>query len=245
VVVGGLTLDKTPKYYLVRNDNQIRQMFGKYGYTRVFNLTEADFVVFPGGADINPFLYGEGRLPTTFVNHKTDVVDIQALRRCRKGQVKIGICRGAQFLNVMVGNGKLYQHVDNHATIKGHVAYEALDPKKAFVVSSTHHQMMIPGASGRVLLAAKEASHKETDLQVEKYDTERRVKELDDVEAVIYPEDDTFCFQPHPELPDEKYKDCRNWFFDVLSTYYLTADMEKAALAKTHEIKSGVKGSPF
>lgn len=222
---------KAPKYFLATNDTLVRQMFGKRGFERVFEPKDADIVVFTGGEDIHPMLYGEGLMPKTRPSYTRDKEEIAILRQTLPTQFKVGICRGAQFLNVMVGNGRMYQHVDGHATNGGHFAWEPGFPHAPIKVSSTHHQMMIPGPEGKVLLHAEMSTRKECERHTEVYDVHRRVKERDDVECVLYPDHNTLCFQPHPEYPGKDYDACQQWFFDAMETYFLTSAQVKAAKA--------------
>lgn len=218
-----------PTYYMTTQDTTVRAMFGIRGFERVFEPAKADFVVFTGGADINPFLYGESKHHTTTPSFARDLQDISILRKCGHNQVKIGICRGAQFLNVMLGNGSMYQNVEGHASPNGHMAKETYDGGREFLVSSTHHQMMIPGSSGKVLLAAAKSTLKETYSVSRVLDRNGIDKNnYDDPEAILYQDYDAFCFQPHPEYSGSNYKDCRDYFFETISCYWLSTSQEKA-----------------
>ena len=78
------------------------------------DLTGADLVVFTGGEDVTPTLYGEEPHPFSSWNWKRDqyekeIFEIAAFHRIPM----VGICRGLQFLHVMNG-GKLIQHVEQH-----------------------------------------------------------------------------------------------------------------------------------
>lgn len=217
-------MKRRPTYAITRDDNDIRAMMGSYGFLRVPIDQKPNIVIFPGGPDISPFLYGEPRHKATFVNFNADVRDIQALRNMNDKQWKVGICRGAQFLNVMIGNGRLYQHVNNHAT-GYHKAFEPYVTKNPveIEVSSTHHQMMIPGSDGVVLLASKESTERHNGFN--KVETGHLEHEP---EAVIYTSQNTLCYQPHPEIPGKRNEGCRQYFFDLLETYCLNMDQYKA-----------------
>jgi gamma-glutamyl-gamma-aminobutyrate hydrolase PuuD len=58
-----------------------------------------------------------------------------------------GICRGAQFLNVMAG-GKMIQHVDSHGNYHSMTTIDGEEME----VSSTHHQMIIPPKQDALLV---------------------------------------------------------------------------------------------
>lgn len=110
-------------------------------------------LVFMGGADVSPWLYGEEILQGTNTNLPRDRNDLMAWNLGRN-KFKVGICRGAQFLNIMSG-GRMWQHVDGHT--RDHLVcryvFDTNDHKvcrdmKQYKVTSTHHQMMIPGEGG-------------------------------------------------------------------------------------------------
>ena len=162
-----------------------------------------DLVVFTGGADINPSLYGELRNTRTSTDLERDYHDMQAYR-IYKDIPKVGICRGAQFLNVMSG-GSLYQHVTDH--LKNHEMVDLLTGE--FIeVTSTHHQMMIPGNNGVVLGIAYEAKNFFTTGRVIKKDEPRY-----DTEVVFYPKTKSLCYQPHPEIANNE---CKANFFQLI-----------------------------
>src|SRR3546814_14796091 len=74
----------------------------------------------------------------------------------------LGVCRGAQFLNVMPG-GKLYQDVDNH--VGDHPIYDPQNKRVIPNVSSIHHQMCIETRKGgmEILAASSAASKRRTE----------------------------------------------------------------------------------
>jgi len=95
---------------------------------------KADWFLFTGGADVSPWMYGEKPHPKTNTNPRRD-------KYCRSvwqyDKPKIGICRGAQFMAVMLG-GKLHQDIQWHAG-EVHTAYEIAGGNPIFV-NSYHHQ---------------------------------------------------------------------------------------------------------
>lgn len=220
-------------FTLSRPSNEIKKLFEDHGFTYTEKLSEADVVVFGGGADISPLLYGERRLSTTQTNIEADMKDIQSLRNANKNARFVGICRGAQFLNVMVGGGKLYQHVTSHAVADGHAMYPLsvaghLIEIEGLMVNSTHHQMMIPHPSGSILFGASEATIRQTFNSRETYSMNDLNKEDHvDPEVIVYPQSGCLCWQPHPEF-DNAGKEHRELFFDTLETYLLSTDEIKA-----------------
>jgi len=170
-----------------------------FPYIMVKDQKDADIVVFTGGSDVQPILYGEAPLIVTHFNPARDQADIKSFRMAQKmGQFKIGICRGGQFLNVMNG-GKLWQDVDMHC--RTHILTDAFTGKK-WAVSSTHHQMFRPAAGALIVATARESTQKVCDGQT--WEIKNDGSNMDnyfktDFEVLFYPETRTLCFQPHPE----------------------------------------------
>lgn len=113
----------------------------------VRQVPDYDIILFPGGNDVDPDLYGEYNkycidIDTYRDNWESEVFS-EALNR---GKKLVGICRGSQFLNVKLG-GSLYQdikeqtgeyHPQRHELSWNKPSYF----KKFFkdTVISTHHQ---------------------------------------------------------------------------------------------------------
>jgi gamma-glutamyl-gamma-aminobutyrate hydrolase PuuD len=202
------------KIYIVGGDVLIEEMYRERGHEVTNDFKTADIIQFTGGADVSPSLYGENKHPETSCSPMRDQVELEVYKRCLlDGKPMVGICRGGQFLNVMNG-GKMYQHVDGHDR-----THELLDSytNQLHVVTSTHHQMMIPAiiADNRkpvVVATACEASMLEKALSV------TRIKKnlWTDIEVVWYPETNSLCFQPHPEYG---LSSCTDYFFELLERY--------------------------
>lgn len=62
--------------------------------TLVDNIEDADIVLFTGGEDINPALYGCKKHSSTYFNEKRDEEEIAAFNKVRSDQLCLGICRG-------------------------------------------------------------------------------------------------------------------------------------------------------
>lgn len=107
----------------------------------VDKLEDAQLVVFTGGEDVTPSLYGCKRHPKTYNNSKRDEKEQAIFKKIDpKKQVVYGCCRGSQFITVMNG-GLLVQNVSNHALWYTHAI---TDGTKIYQITSTHHQMMYP-----------------------------------------------------------------------------------------------------
>jgi putative glutamine amidotransferase len=124
-----------------------------------------DGVCLAGGPDIDPFVYGaDERHPQLGSTHPmVDAFELTVARVAdAAGLPLLGICRGAQALNVARG-GTLYQHVDGHrqaelATVATqHVAVDSASRLAAIAgtelaVNSFHHQAVdAVGAGLRVV----------------------------------------------------------------------------------------------
>ena len=107
------------------------------------NLEEADIVLFTGGEDVDPSLYGCEKHPTTYSNLKRDLEEKEVFEKVKPHQLCVGICRGSQFLCVMNG-GLLIQNVDNHASFGTHSISRFRDEFTRYEITSTHHQMQYP-----------------------------------------------------------------------------------------------------
>lgn len=80
------------------------------------HVNELDGVLFAGGEDVDPALYGEQKkYESVQVNRARDEFELSLLKRALNRRLPIlGICRGAQLINVDFG-GTLYQDLDEDA----------------------------------------------------------------------------------------------------------------------------------
>src|SRR5688572_28160 len=105
--------------FIVGGDAGVTSMFKHRGWNLAETDQDADAVIFTGGADITPFLYGERVIQGTHVNFTRDLEEVRLFKSLPSKLPKIGICRGGQFLNVMSG-GSMFQDVDGHAILGCH-----------------------------------------------------------------------------------------------------------------------------
>jgi gamma-glutamyl-gamma-aminobutyrate hydrolase PuuD len=194
------------KVAIINGNGQYHKMFESRGW-QVVN-EKPDLVCFTGGEDVSPELYGQEAIPGTYSNKKRDEYETQLFQKYLKAGVPmVGICRGGQFLNVMCG-GKLWQDVDGHGVINGHVAFDT-ETNEEFKVSSTHHQMMRPSDAGEILAVAHESTVYGDEQGYHQLRTSDR-----DIEVVLYKEQRVLCFQPHPEF--NGFPECTEAFFKYL-----------------------------
>ena len=118
----------------------------KHLFKEVYHIRHADVVMFTGGSDVSPRLYGETCGKNTQCNWARDQLEVQwANYAIDKGLPMLGICRGAQFLTVVAG-GKLIQDVTDHCQTHEIYTTEGYERRAnhPLLMSSTHHQMMHP-----------------------------------------------------------------------------------------------------
>lgn len=216
-------MKKSGKLHIVGSEwnHLFKPMFEERDYEVLDDIVGADFALFTGGSDVNPSLYGQGIHPTTSIDTRRDDYDKCKFLSARNLRVPmVGVCRGAQFLNIMEG-GELYQHVDNHGDY--HKVLDK-DTNTERWVNSTHHQMMIPPPKSlsknyRVLGVAQSVStfkHKVDsggEIHVSKGDTL-------DTEVILFRSPKMLCYQPHPEFASNG-EETREWFFKLLEKYIL------------------------
>ena len=161
------------------------------------NFKDADLYVFTGGEDINPRLYNQRPLKNTHFNLDRDSKELEAFSNIPDDRWKIGICRGAQLLNVLAG-GSMWQDVDRHQG-GNHVVYlqgaaKGLYEGDKVTTNSIHHQMMIPGPGCETLGYAHESTFRENAVR------DIRGTGFTDSEVLLYKQEKSFCFQAHPEF---------------------------------------------
>lgn len=171
-------------------------LFEAMGYVR--DDRDPDFLVFTGGADVNPCLYGEPNT-SSYTNDNRDRLDLDTFAYAQKERLPcVGICRGSQFLNVVCG-GRMIQDIPNHGI--GYIRTHSITTYGGgkFEVNSTHHQGIVLGPDG-VELATSAIQPMVT-------------------EAFWYPSKGVFGVQWHPEEMDIESRGC--WLFRDFFTLFL------------------------
>lgn len=210
-----LKVPKDYKFYVTNNDPLVNRMILKRGHSLTQDLNKANIMLFPGGPDVMPLLYGEKPMDCTNFNLTRDLKETKIYRRGRS-LPKIGICRGAQFLCVMAG-GSLWQDVNNH--LENHDVYN-VRTNSSHRVTSTHHQMMIPPPHARVLAWAGEATRRVSmDCVVRLKEELGEPRHMQDPEVVFLKDEKALCFQPHPEYSCQVTHD---FFWDLVETFVFT-----------------------
>ena len=188
------------------------QLFSRLGHKEVSDIATAELLVFTGGADVSPHLYGAKKHPQTGSSPARDAAEELFFDAAiERGIPMVGICRGGQFLNVKSG-GEMYQHVDKHC---GNHEITDLESGETVLVSSTHHQMMKPSPEGILVASSGLGGGREWyEGQVFKKDVSN-----EDIEVVFYPHTRALCFQPHPEFTGEVYTGMHRYFENCLKRY--------------------------
>jgi putative glutamine amidotransferase len=138
-----------------------------------------DGLLLPGGADLDPSLYGEQPHPAVAVEGVRDDLEREAWSAARgSGTPILGVCRGFQAINVFSG-GRLVQHLEGHdsPTSAPHAHPLHLDaasrlagilgetdPLLRAEVNSYHHQAVRPADLAPGLVASGMAPHPDGDL---------------------------------------------------------------------------------
>jgi GMP synthase-like glutamine amidotransferase len=198
--------------YIVNGSVMYKDMFLRMGYQVTSDFNNADVVCFTGGEDVTPSLYGHARHHTSNCNINRDTYESDVFNLCiAKDIPMVGICRGAQFLNVMSG-GEMYQDVSKHT--RDHSITD-LETGEVVMVSSTHHQMMKPSSKAVLVASSTLGGYREVyDGQIFK----RELSEQDN-EVVYYPETNCLCFQPHPEFNIPHFSGMHSYFKSLLERF--------------------------
>jgi len=161
-------------------------------------IDRLDGLLLPGGADIDPAHYGAEVDGSRGIDAERDRYELALLDQATQAEVPIlGICRGAQIVNVHAG-GTLAQHVDGHAdrakpgSERVHQVEFSADTRLAEMygskieVNSLHHQTVDRVGEGfRVTGRAPDGG----------------------VEAIESIDGSVIGVQWHPELHDERASD--------------------------------------
>lgn len=170
----------------------------------VQTIAESDLVIFPGGADINPAIYGEPEHPRTYCYPETDKRHVEAMQEAVKlKKFMVGICRGAQLMCAMQPKGKLIQHQSNPGSHK----IKTYDGK-VLKINSLHHQAQypfdMPKKSYKILAWTEKL------LSFHQDGNQREMNPPVEVEVVYYPRVKGLAIQGHPEMLPY-HAEANNW----------------------------------
>lgn len=156
-------------------------------------MEDANIVIFTGGEDVTPELYGKKAHPTTHYNRSRDAREVQQFKLAREmGKPMLGICRGAQFICSMAG-GTLVQH-QSHPSLHN---VKTNDGRTIRVTSSHHQRQYIQelGEDKAQLIAWAEhlSPYAYGESDKDKLDEDK------EAEIVYYPHIKALGIQSHPE----------------------------------------------
>lgn len=201
--------------FIINTDREYNALFEKLGFTLTKDFDKANLIVFTGGEDVSPDLYGDNKHLKTWNNpHRDEREQMLYSIACKEGIPMVGICRGAQLLNVLNG-GRMYQDVGKHAVGAGHLLVDT-STHQEILVTSTHHQMMMPAEKAEVVAIANEGGYREW---VENGFVEREEVSNEDYEVLYYADTNCLCFQPHPEFTGAKWEPMKEYFANLLQRY--------------------------
>jgi len=191
-------------------------------------------VVFTGGSDVSPDIYGATQHSSTCNNRSRDIGEMLIFNDALKlGKPFAGICRGAQFLCAMAG-GKIVQDITGHAGPRHHLKYYNRDGNievSPGTVTSSHHQMQNPfdleDDQYEIIAWSSEprSQHYAVGEEVLSPD-EADGRFTLEPDVVYYPEIKALAAQYHPEWMGES-----EWgftFFQELVEDYLVPHIEEA-----------------
>lgn len=206
----------TLKVRLDQPNAAIKDFLKDAGFDTCYDVGNADLVLFTGGADVSPHFYGEEIHPqTSYSTYRDDACASLYEDALQRDLPMVGICRGAQFLNVMNG-GRLWQHVDKHGLTQCHDMIDVKSGRK-WSVTSTHHQMMRPHTTGEVLAIANESTFKQNMVG---NSVNNVVDDPHDVEVVWYNLTNCLCFQPHPEYRGDHVQETKTYFWTLFKSCF-------------------------
>jgi len=183
------------------------------------NPDKYSLVLFTGGSDVSPELYGDSSpLGVCRCNKHRDQADIKLFGHATKHGIKMaGICRGAQLLNVM-GGGRLIHDLTGHNTMKEHVFRPTCEDYTYIKVNSLHHQMMIPPPDGYVIGTSP---YRLSDNYIG-YNDQPVKWPGPEIEAVLIPKIKSVGVQYHPEMMDKNSAGYQ--FFYEMIKHFLEMD---------------------
>lgn len=208
------------KVYIEGDDYGIKRMCVEDLGWRLSSKDMADVIVFSGGEDVSPHLYGEKNVASGNNKYRdAECIDLFVFAE-QVNVPMIGICRGAQFLHVANG-GSMWQDVNRHAIGGTHGLVDKDGSKHQ--VTSTHHQMMRltagegDGYDGELIAWATGLATRKITASAVKYDPANGIDDRD-IEVMWYPKTRSLCYQPHPEYG---VKTCLDHFVKLLERFDL------------------------
>ena len=166
-------------------------LFTEIKLTDIRQLNKGGVLILWGGDDICPKLYGQRANAYCYskVPSQRDINEVKLIETAINNEVPIiGICRGAQLVCAMAG-GSLAQHIDGHGRSHKLTLHDEGDVEIS--CNSSHHQMMIPPSSAKILASAISCNG------VGEFNEHVKYEQVNEV--VWFPSINALGIQPHPE----------------------------------------------
>lgn len=178
-----------------------------------------DLIVFTGGEDINPAMYGEKSIYRgSHYNNERDANEKAWYLYAKTNKIPmVGICRGMQLFTIMQG-GKLIQDIVGHS---GRAAHKITTIDKNIVnTNSLHHQVCVPyKSSGSPINHVMLAWSDEWEHYSGTKETELLFAEMGRIpEAIWFPDINALGVQFHPEMMQRDSSGYK-YFTSLLETY--------------------------
>lgn len=180
--------------------------FSRNRLTAAMTARRVDGFIFPGGADVDPVLYGETPIPALGpVNRELDEFQIAVLETAIKHRKPVlGVCRGIQIINVALG-GSLFQDISTQLETKQNhmqqsLSYDVDHPVdivsgtrlhgllgSRIMVNSRHHQAVKTLGKGLIVTAKspdgimEAAEHETLPIDLIQWHPELLLKKNDDM----------------------------------------------------------------
>ena len=173
-------------------------VFKSFQNISIHGIEGCDAVLFWGGTDIHPSIYGAKRNKHSGAPlhgpSPRDEFELKAMSWCKANSIPmIGVCRGAQLMCAFAG-GSLAQHVTGH--LKPHSISTMRDGEVE--ATSSHHQMMnIAGTDGELLAWS---THRLSTCYLGETDENiKHMQQTVEPEIVWFPGVKGLAIQGHPE----------------------------------------------
>lgn len=196
-------------------------------------IKECTTILFTGGEDVSPHLYGEVCGDRTSANPVRDRFEEMIFKMGKEeDKTFLGICRGLQFLHVMAG-GKLIQDTTAHGG-NSHLIHDIWNNK--CLMTSVHHQMVRPETVPNhvvVAWASARASTRYLNGDNEEIYPDTIKTGFKEPEIMWYPSIKAIGFQGHPEMSDnlKMHEYCRRlvdfYLFDGKAPEYVTSEQQR------------------
>lgn len=211
----------TSKFYTSTCGKSNGNFIENLGFVHTKNIEEADVIIFGGGADIDPALYGEEPGSSTYISKEREKEERSDFTKALQLGIKmIGICRGNQFLCAQAG-GKLIQDVSGHGGNHNMTTFDGVTMR----VNSIHHQMINP-------YSIKDKKN----YTILGWGTERRSDrylgardksillpwDFKEIESIYFPKIKGLGFQFHPEMMYDRkeYQPAMDWVIKTCSKFF-------------------------